>query len=335
MRLLAPPTSATSMPWPPSIGRTPPGSNSTELVSRSDSTSADGADSICFATTNNACSALFCKARHRDPARSTHSYTTWRYGHKWVVLCVLVRFPWALPVLVTLYLSRESNRQQQRRRRTPTQLMALMLRVMLRWFPDRTFVFVGDSSYGTHEMARLVHRHRHRLNLVSKLHPDANLYAPPPQRRGKGRRLAKPRVAACRSRRWRLTVGWYGGGTRRVEIVTGTGAWYKAGHGLVPLRWVFVRDRDGTHRDEYFFITDPLSLPKPSSVTTPPVGPSKRRSKNSAVIWVWKRREVGAGKLSCGPHLAYLGFTQRSPCCSTTYHHRNVVLESVGPARLV
>jgi hypothetical protein len=216
---------------------------------------------------------VFGKARHRDPVRSTHSYTTWRYGHKWVVLCVLVRFPWAtrpwaLPVLVTLYLSRESNRLQRRRHRTPTQLMALMLRVMLRWFPDRTFVFVGDSSYGTHEMARLVHRHRHRLTLVSKLHPDANLYAPPPQRRGKGRprvkgrRLAKPRVAACRSRRRRLTVGWYGGGSRRVEIVTGTGAWYKAGHGLVPLRWVFVRDRDGTHRDEYFFTTDPALTPK-------------------------------------------------------------------------
>ena len=32
------------------------------------------------------------KARHRDPVRSTHSYTAWRYGHKWVVLAVLVRF---------------------------------------------------------------------------------------------------------------------------------------------------------------------------------------------------------------------------------------------------
>ena len=25
----------------------------------------------------------------------------------------------------------------------------------------------------------------------------------------------------------------------------------------MPIRWVFVRDRDGTHRDEYFFTTDP------------------------------------------------------------------------------
>ena len=25
----------------------------------------------------------------------------------------------------------------------------------------------------------------------------------------------------------------------------------------MPLRWVFVRDRQGTHRDEYFYTTDP------------------------------------------------------------------------------
>jgi hypothetical protein len=30
---------------------------------------------------------------------------------------------------------------------------------------------------------------------------------------------------------------------------------------LVPLRWVFVHDRDGTHRDEYFFTTDPSLQP--------------------------------------------------------------------------
>ena len=51
---------------------------------------------------------VYGKARHRDPVRSSHAFTAWRYGHKWVVLAVLVRFPfasrpWALPVLVALY----------------------------------------------------------------------------------------------------------------------------------------------------------------------------------------------------------------------------------------
>jgi hypothetical protein len=99
------------------------------------------------------------KARQRDPVRSSHSFTAWRYGHKWVALCVLVRFPgatrpWALPVLVTLYRSAQDNRRRRRPHRTPAQLMCVLLRVLLRWFPDRRFVFVGDAGYGTHEVAR-------------------------------------------------------------------------------------------------------------------------------------------------------------------------------------
>ena len=32
---------------------------------------------------------VYGKGRHRDAVRSTHSYTAWRWGHKWVVLAVL------------------------------------------------------------------------------------------------------------------------------------------------------------------------------------------------------------------------------------------------------
>jgi DDE superfamily endonuclease len=216
---------------------------------------------------------VYGKARHRDPVRSSKGYTAWRYGHKWVVLGVLVRFPfatrpWALPVLVDLYRSEEDNRQRRRPHRTPAQLMCRLLRLLLIRFPGRAFVFVGDSGFGTHEVARFCHRHRARLALVSKLHPDANLFEPPPPYRGKGRprvkgaALPKPRQATAAARLRPLTVGWYGGGQRRVRVATGTGGWYKSGHGLVPLRWVFVRDVSGTHRDEYFYSTDPSLGPE-------------------------------------------------------------------------
>jgi hypothetical protein len=211
---------------------------------------------------------VYGKARHRDPVRSSHSYTAWRYGHKWVVLAVLVRFPgatrpWALPVLVDLYRSEEDDRLRRRPHRTPARIMASLLRVMLLWFPDRSFVFVGDAGYGTHELARFASRHRPRLTLVSKLHPEANLFEPPPPYRGKGRppvkgpRRPKPRQAATAAELRTETVGWYGGGTRTVGVAGGAGHWYKAGEGLVPIAWVFVRDQSGTHRDEYFFSTDP------------------------------------------------------------------------------
>ena len=44
-------------------------------------------------------------------------------------------------------------------------------------------------------------------------------------------------------------------------LLSRTGHWSKSGAGLVPIRWVFVRDRDGTHRDEFFFSTDPTLDP--------------------------------------------------------------------------
>jgi len=216
---------------------------------------------------------VYGKARHRDPLRSSHTYTAWRYGHKWVILAVLVRLPfatrpWALPILVDLYRDAATNQARGRPHRTPAQLMRRLLRLVLLRFPRRQFMFVGDASYGTHDVARFVRRHHTRLVLVSKLHPDANLFTPPPRYQGKGRPrvkgqpLPKPRAAVARRQRFRRrTVGWYGGGTRHVRIASGTGHWYRSGRGLVPLRWVFVRDDTGTHRDEYFFTTDPDLTP--------------------------------------------------------------------------
>ena len=47
-----------------------------------------------------------------------------------------------------------------------------------------------------------------------------------------------------------------------MEVITGTGHWYKSGRPLVAVRWVFVRDLTGTHRDEYFFTTDSTMSPE-------------------------------------------------------------------------
>lgn len=64
------------------------------------------------------------KARHRDAVRSSHSYTVFRYGHTWVVLAVLAKFPfatrpWALPVLIDLYRSADDDRKRSRPRPGP------------------------------------------------------------------------------------------------------------------------------------------------------------------------------------------------------------------------
>jgi hypothetical protein len=213
---------------------------------------------------------VFGKGCHRDAVRSTHSFTAFRWGHKWVVLSVLVKFPfatrpWALPILCALYRTEKDNQASGRRHKTPAELMRQMLAVLIRWFPQRRFVFVGDGGYGTHPLASFAHRHRQRLALVSRFYADANLYAlpaPPKSKkktgrpRKKGRKLPNPEAVVKRAKRKRLHVAWYGGGERTIEVVTQVSHWYKSGAGLVPVRWVFVHDCTGTHRDEYFFSTD-------------------------------------------------------------------------------
>jgi hypothetical protein len=211
---------------------------------------------------------VYGKGRHRDPVRSTHTYTAFRWGHKWVVLALLVPVPWAtrrwaLPLLVALYRPKEENLKQRRRHKTPPQLLGQMVRILMRWFPDRTLIVTADGNYATHELAELAARAPRRLTLVSLFYANANLVEPKPEYSGsgrprvKGKDLPSPAEVVESTKPWQtLKVAWYGGGQRQVEVVTGTGLWYKSGRPLVSLRWVFVHDKSGTHRDGYFFTTD-------------------------------------------------------------------------------
>lgn len=219
---------------------------------------------------------VFGKGRHRDGVRSTHRYTAYRWGHTWVVWSVLVKFPcalrpWALPVLVALYRDPEWDQTHGTRHQTPAHLARLLLARVIRGFPARPFIFVGDTGDGTSETARFCSQYGRQLTLVSKFYGDAALYEPPPPRtpstmgrpRVKGQTLASPQaVVAHTARRTRLTVAWYGGSTRAIEVVTGTGHWYRIGEDLVEVRWLYVHDGTGTHRDEDFLTTEITMRPQ-------------------------------------------------------------------------
>ena len=215
---------------------------------------------------------VYGKGCHHDAVRSAHKHVVFRWGHRWVVLAISVKFPftsrrWALPVLCALYRPQELNRAEGRRHKTAGRLARQLMAVLIHWFPQRKFVFLGDGGYASHELAKFCHRHRRHATLISRFYPKANLYARPSKRnhlgrpRLKGRKLPQPRAIVARRKRKSTTVSWYGGSQRRVQFVSNTGRWYKGGQGLVPIRWVFVRDVSGTHRDEYFYSTDPKLTP--------------------------------------------------------------------------
>lgn len=201
---------------------------------------------------------VYGKGCHRDAVRSSHSHTVWRWGHKWVVLAVSVPMPfcimpWALPVACALYKPRGEGRHK-----TPMDLARQLLRLMERWFPKRRFILLGDGGFNSHEFARAVAR---RSCVVSRFFKGAVLHELPIQLgrgrpRIKGRRLPTPDAAARRARLRKTEVGWYGGQARKVALCSGEGYWYRQGKGLVWVRWVYVEDMIGTHREEFFFTTD-------------------------------------------------------------------------------
>src|SRR5262245_20753761 len=159
--------------------------------------------------------------------------------------------PWALPVLAALYRPPEWDRVHGARHQTPAHLARLLLARLMRWFPARHFIFVGDSGYGTSETARFCSQHRQHLTVVSQLYGDAALDGPPPPRTRrtmarpcvKGQQLASPQAGVANTAtRTSLRVMWYGGTSRDSAIVTGTGPWYGLGEALVEVRWADVPD---------------------------------------------------------------------------------------------
>ena len=171
-------------------------------------------------------------------------------------------------MLVALYRPEELNEREGRRHKTPAHLARQLAAALIHWFPERKFVFLGDGGFASHEWAEFAHRHRRHATLVSRFHSDASLYELPPtvqpnaQKKGrprvKGSKLPTPGEAVAKARhRQRATVDWYGGSSRKVELVHGDGQWYRSGEGLVPVRWVYTHDLQGTHRDDYFYTTDP------------------------------------------------------------------------------
>lgn len=218
---------------------------------------------------------VYGKGTHRDAVRSSRSHVIHLFGLKWVILAVLVDFPfatrpWALPVLVALYRTKKLDAEEGRRHKTPIELARGLVTLVLRWFPDRSFVLLGDGGYASCELACFCNRRRGRLTLVSRFIPDAALYAPPPQPTGKpgrparkGAKLPSPRQTVESSQPVEATVDWYGGKQRDVKLTSGQGLWYShRGGRVVPVRWVHVADaRNPSRRQEYFYSTDTAMVP--------------------------------------------------------------------------
>jgi len=149
---------------------------------------------------------VYGKGCHRDAVRSSWGKLIHKWGHRWVVLAVLVKFPfaqrpWALPVMCALYRPPEMSRREKRRHKVPSDLARQLVAALLRWFPSRRFILLGDGHFSGIVLAdfarRRCRRRAHRLTVIGRLRADAALYARPSKasRRQRGRRQIKD--ASC------------------------------------------------------------------------------------------------------------------------------------------
>jgi len=220
---------------------------------------------------------VWAKGIHRDSTRSSRKVDQVKFGHKWLVLCVLVRLsgidrPWALPVLCGMCISPKVAGQIGARQKTASDLTRQLLIVLMRQFPDRKFILLGDYQVITHKTAMFAARHRERVTVIGRLRGDANLYGPPSasQRRRrvrgggyctKGSKRPSPAQRIKQLRPRSEEVAWYGGGRRKIAHVSETALWFsKQNCGVAPIRWVCVMgSKRGAAEDlnDYFYSSDP------------------------------------------------------------------------------
>jgi hypothetical protein len=228
-------------------------------------------------------------AMHHDPLLSTARKPFFSFGHVWVVLAVWVPLPmgqsrgFALPLLVRLYTgakrggradapSRPTTGQRRqgaesahaaRDRRTKLELLREMTGIVATWAPDRAFYLAVDSAYAGR---MLLEQRPPNVQVVSRLRPDAALWAPAPKRRPgqkgrprcRGARLPTPRQVAARCRQWQMLAVTIYGRPVTTQVRTVRALWYTALREH-PVQIVLVRDPTGKRRDEAFFCTDPAA----------------------------------------------------------------------------
>jgi len=199
---------------------------------------------------------------HHDPLLSSRRKAITNWGHSWVVLGVIVRFPlwperaFCLPILFRLYLGHKAAKRASLVHRTRPELAVQMLRVLCGHGKNRRFHALCDSAYGGQSVLCELPAN---CDVTSRLVMDARLYALPEPRqpgtkgrpRKRGQQLPTPHEM-LQTRAERVTLNLYG---RRdsVRLVHTTACAYAAPNRL--LRVVAVEPMSGGRKRQAFYST--------------------------------------------------------------------------------
>jgi hypothetical protein len=223
---------------------------------------------------------LYGAGMHHDPLISSRAKPLVSWGHDWVVLCLIVAYPFwapskvfALPLAMRLYRNRQgltkgkkdklqaAKPKRDPNHRTRPQLAVELISLVARWFPHDDLLVTGDSAYGGNSVLSHLPANIH---LISHVHPKGALYAPPPPpsatRRGaprkKGERLPGMAAwAADTTKPWTELPFDQFGLHATLQVKTQQALYYKAG-GQRLLTIVLTRDLHGKRPDHLFYCTN-------------------------------------------------------------------------------
>jgi DDE superfamily endonuclease/putative transposase ISC1217 len=205
-------------------------------------------------------SKVFGAGMHRDGCLSTRNRAVRRWGHNWVVLCVLVeskRHPgrfYSLPVSAELYLNKPTAQKLGRKHRKKTEIMLDLVRRVERELPEQKLHFLGDYGYTA---PAVLAQFPSRVEVTGRAHSSARLYEPaPPRHAGRGRprirgqRLPAPRELLDGGKQREFDVA--SGRRYRVRMASAKGCFYQAPRRLVQL---VVLEHIGKRRENDVFFT--------------------------------------------------------------------------------
>jgi hypothetical protein len=205
----------------------------------------------------------------RDSLLSSKERSVSSSGLRWITMALVVTLPWtklrwALPFLSVLATTPKVSEALKQRHKTTARIAEQLVMVVRRWLPTMPIKVIGDGAYSVIELGLTCVKER--VSLIAPLRLDARLFAPPPT--PKPHQIGRPRLVGQRlpqlssvlhdpNTQWEtLTVTWYGGTERKLEVATGTALWYSTGTAPLPLRWVLTRDPEGKRDPKAYFSTD-------------------------------------------------------------------------------
>jgi hypothetical protein len=207
---------------------------------------------------------MFGVGMHRDAMLSSRSFTVTRWGHCWVVLCVVVqsrRTPgrfFALPVLARLYLNKKSAEKWNRKYRTKPDLMLEMLTLLQRHDESQRLHFLGDAAYTSPSMLARI---PHAIAVTGRIGTNARIHSAAAQRRPgqrgrtpiRGERLLTPDEMLDQLQLRRVELELYDNTHYKVRLAVQSGFLFKAPGRKVQV--VALEHQRGGRGREVFYST--------------------------------------------------------------------------------